>query len=225
MYALPGRRWASSSADLDTALGFQPPHLSIYHLTLEPNTAFANAPPVLPDEDTGQRHARPDRTAHRCQAGLERYEVSAFARPGHRCAHNLNYWQFGDYLGIGAGAHGKLSFPAPRAATGEAGASQRCYMAEALAGKAVSNEDEVARKRAALRVHAERAAPAEGFELPLFTERTGLPPTAIAAGLAKARERGPARASAAVGRRCGPPARLRLPQRPAGPCSLTPSNA
>ena len=111
MYALPGQSLAQLDADLDVALSFAPPHLSIYHLTVEPNTAFAHAPPVLPDDDAASDML--DRITERtAAAGLARYEVSAFARPGHRCVHNLNYWQFGDYLGIGAGAHGKLTLPA-----------------------------------------------------------------------------------------------------------------
>jgi len=113
MYALPGQTLAEFEADLNQALAFAPPHLSIYHLTIEPNTLFAARPPsgalALPDEDLAfdMLDLITQRTAG---AGLERYEVSAFARPGHRCQHNLNYWRFGDYLGIGAGAHGKLSF-------------------------------------------------------------------------------------------------------------------
>ncbi|HRL68266.1 MAG TPA: radical SAM family heme chaperone HemW, partial [Ottowia sp.] len=110
MYALPGQSLAELDQDLRTALSFKPPHLSIYHLTVEPNTVFAKFPPRLPDDDTAWDML--DRiTETTAQVGLERYEVSAYARAGHRCVHNLNYWQFGDYLGIGAGAHGKLSFP------------------------------------------------------------------------------------------------------------------
>jgi oxygen-independent coproporphyrinogen-3 oxidase len=101
MYALPGQDMAGLETDLRTALSFAPPHLSLYHLTLEPNTAFAQAP-VLPDEDVSAEML--DRLVElTAAAGLERYEVSAYARPGHRCTHNLNYWQFGDYLGLGAG--------------------------------------------------------------------------------------------------------------------------
>lgn len=109
MYALPGQQLSALQCDIDEALARGAPHVSCYHLTLEPGTAFAKRPPVLPDEDTAA-----DMQAlveARCaQAGLQRYEVSAFAQPGHRCRHNVNYWEFGDYLGIGAGAHGKLSF-------------------------------------------------------------------------------------------------------------------
>ncbi len=109
MYALPGQSLAECEADLRTALSFDPPHLSCYHLTIEPNTLFAARPPAVPDQDEAA-DMQEMVEALLGGAGLENYEISAWARPGHRCLHNLNYWQFGDYLGIGAGAHGKLSF-------------------------------------------------------------------------------------------------------------------
>ncbi|MFO1338185.1 MAG: radical SAM family heme chaperone HemW [Burkholderiaceae bacterium] len=188
MYALPGQTLAELEADLATALAFSPPHLSLYHLTLEPNTAFAVRPPVLPDEDTSAMML--DRLVElTAAAGLERYEVSAYARPGHRSAHNLNYWQFGDYLGLGAGAHGKLSFPHRVLRTVKWREPAR-YMAEALAGQPASNEDEVARKALPFEFMLNALRLREGFEFALFTERTGLPPSAIAGGLAKARAMG-----------------------------------
>ena len=108
MYALPGQTLAQLDEDVGTALALAPPHLSIYHLTIEPNTVFAKYPPTVPEDDAA--YAMLDRLTERtAQAGLQRYEVSAYARPGHRCWHNLNYWQFGDYLGLGAGAHSKLT--------------------------------------------------------------------------------------------------------------------
>ncbi|MFO1337744.1 MAG: radical SAM family heme chaperone HemW [Burkholderiaceae bacterium] len=188
MYALPGQTLAELEQDLATALAFAPPHLSLYHLTLEPNTAFALKPPVLPDEDTsaGMLDRLVELTA---AAGLDRYEVSAYARPGHRCAHNLNYWQFGDYLGLGAGAHGKLSFPHRVLRTVKWREPAR-YMAEAVAGRAASNEDEVARKALPFEFMLNALRLRDGFELALFTERTGLPPSAIADGLAKAQAMG-----------------------------------
>jgi coproporphyrinogen III oxidase-like Fe-S oxidoreductase len=102
MYALPGQTLAQLEADVTQALALMPPHLSIYHLTIEPNTYFAKFPPVTPPEDLA--YAMLDRITEMTTAtGLERYEVSAYAKPGHRCWHNFNYWSFGDYLGIGAG--------------------------------------------------------------------------------------------------------------------------
>ena len=108
MYGLPGQSLAEALADVDAPLSFAPTHLSCYQLTLEPNTAFAAAPPELPEADrcADMQEAIEARLA---AAGFTHYETSAFARPGRQCRHNLNYWQFGDYLGIGAGAHGKLT--------------------------------------------------------------------------------------------------------------------
>lgn len=108
MYALPEQTLDEARQDLATAIGLGPAHISAYHLTLEPNTPFAAMPPSLPDDDAAadmQTMAEETLAA----AGYEHYETSAFARPGQRCRHNLNYWNFGDYLGLGAGAHGKLS--------------------------------------------------------------------------------------------------------------------
>ncbi len=111
MTGLPGQRMADLQTDLETALGFGTEHLSCYDLTLEPNTVFAKYPPQdLPDDDLAADMQ--DAVEERLDAaGFQRYEVSAYARPGARCLHNLNYWEFGDYLGIGPGAHSKLSFP------------------------------------------------------------------------------------------------------------------
>jgi len=108
MYALPNQTVSEAIADLDIALSFNTAHLSLYHLTLEPNTLFAKYPPALPDDDSAFDML--DVLMDKLKAsGFERYEVSAYAKNGQRCQHNLNYWQFGDYIGIGAGAHGKIS--------------------------------------------------------------------------------------------------------------------
>jgi putative oxygen-independent coproporphyrinogen III oxidase len=109
MYALPGQTVEQCEQDIRTALSFNPPHISIYHLTIEPNTYFAKFPPQVPEDDTA--YDMLDRIiALTAEQGLARYEVSAFAKTGFQCWHNTNYWQFGDYLGIGSGAHSKLSF-------------------------------------------------------------------------------------------------------------------
>ena len=189
MYALPGQDLAALVRDLDTALDFAPPHLSIYHLTVEPNTRFATRRPEgLPDEDTAARML--DRIVERAAAaGLQRYEVSAFARPGHRCAHNLNYWTFGDYLGIGAGAHGKLSFP-DRVVRQLRWREPARYMSEALAGRAASSEEAIARDALPFEFMLNALRLREGFDPVLFGERTGLPAAAIESGLAEAERRG-----------------------------------
>jgi putative oxygen-independent coproporphyrinogen III oxidase len=189
MYALPGQSLPMLQADLDAALACAPPHLSIYHLTLEPNTAFANAPPAgLPDADAAS--AMLDAiVARSAAAGLQRYEVSAFARPGHRCVHNLNYWQFGDYLGIGAGAHGKLSF-ADRIVRQVRWREPSMYVERALAGKALSNAHEVGARELPFEFMLGALRLADGFELARYVERTGQPPGSIDATLERARERG-----------------------------------
>jgi len=110
MYALPHQTLQEAEQDLRIALDVEPTHLSLYHLTMEPNTVFAKYPPKLPSDDESAEMQQMI-TQRAAEAGFEHYEVSAYARPGRRSRHNLNYWQFGDYLGIGAGAHSKLSFP------------------------------------------------------------------------------------------------------------------
>jgi len=188
MYALPGQTLAECDADVAAALAFAPPHLSIYHLTIEPNTLFAHAPPPLPDDDAGA--AMLDRiVASTAGAGLERYEVSAFARPGHRSRHNVNYWEFGDYLGIGAGAHGKISFPHRVVRTVRL-RDPAAYMAGAERGAAVASETEVARGELAFEFMLNALRLKDGFALASFAERTGLPLSAIERPLAEAERRG-----------------------------------
>ena len=189
MYALPGQTLSQLQADVDAALAFKPPHLSIYHLTMEPNTAFAVEPPAhLPDDDLASDML--DLITERTVAtGLQRYEVSAFARPGHRCLHNLNYWQFGDYLGIGAGAHGKLSFP-HRVLRQVRWREPAAYMNNALAGNAVSNQHEVSRRDLPFEFMLGALRLRDGFELVRYAQRTGLPLSSVQATLQQARERG-----------------------------------
>jgi oxygen-independent coproporphyrinogen-3 oxidase len=189
MYALPGQTLAGLDADLDQALALAPPHLSLYHLTMEPNTVFGRRPPAnLPDDDTAFDML--DRVTERtAAAGLGRYEVSAYAREGHRCRHNLNYWAFGDYLGLGAGAHGKLSF-AHRVLRQVRWREPRTYMERALGGQGVSNEDEVARGALPFEFMLNALRLRDGFALSLFGERTGLPPSAIEPALQQAVSRG-----------------------------------
>ena len=177
MYALPGQDLAALESDLAQALSLLPPHLSVYHLTIEPNTLFAKHPPPVPDDDLA--YAMLDRiTEMTSGAGMDRYEVSAYAKAGHACRHNLNYWQFGDYLGIGAGAHGKLSF-AHRVVRQVRYRDPRLYMEKALAGNAVTQEDDVARTQLPFEFMLNALRLRHGFELKTFFERTGLPLSAI----------------------------------------------
>lgn len=188
MYALPGQTLAQLDADLAQALALQPPHLSIYHLTIEPNTYFAKFPPQVPEEDLA--YAMLDRITEAAgAAGLARYEVSAYAKPGHRCWHNLNYWEFGDYLGIGAGAHSKLSF-AHRVVRQVRYREPRLYMDNALAGQALAQDDEVGRRDLPFEFMLNALRLRQGFELRQFSERTGLPLAAIEPALGEAQSKG-----------------------------------
>jgi len=188
MYALPGQTLADLDRDLDAALGYQPPHLSVYHLTLEPNTYFAKHPPVVPDDDSA--YAMLDRITERtAAAGLDRYEVSAYAQPGHRCWHNLNYWQFGDYLGIGAGAHGKLSF-AHRVLRQVRWRDPQRYMEQALQGQPLASEDEVPASDLPFEYMLNALRLRHGFTLAQFSERTGLPISVLNSALQQAEKQG-----------------------------------
>jgi putative oxygen-independent coproporphyrinogen III oxidase len=188
MYALPGQSLDQLDEDLTQALAMAPPHLSVYHLTIEPNTLFAKFPPQVPEEDTA--YAMLDRITERTGgAGMSRYEVSAYAKAGHRCWHNLNYWGFGDYLGIGAGAHSKLSF-AHRVVRQVRYREPKLYMDNALAGQAVAQDDDVARKDLAFEFMLNALRLREGFELSQFRERTGLPLTVIEPTLQEAQAKG-----------------------------------
>ena len=188
MYALPGQSLANLEADMRQALSLQPPHISIYHLTIEPNTWFAKFPPAIPEDDLA--YAMLDTITDITEdAGLARYEISAYAKAGHRCFHNLNYWQFGDYLGIGAGAHGKLSF-AHRVVRQTRIRDPRLYMEKALTGDAVAQEFEVARADLPFEFMLNALRLKGGFKLQDFADRTGLPLTAISKPLQEAELKG-----------------------------------
>ena len=188
MYALPGQTLAGLEKDMRQALALRPPHISIYHLTIEPNTYFAKFPPVIPEEDLA--YAMLDRISEMTdQAGMQRYEVSAYAKPGHRCFHNLNYWQFGDYLGIGAGAHSKLSF-AHRIVRQVRRREPKLYMDKALAGQAVTQENEVSRADLPFEFMLNALRLRDGFKLQDFAEKTGLPVSVLQTGLDEADRKG-----------------------------------
>jgi oxygen-independent coproporphyrinogen-3 oxidase len=188
MYALPEQTLAQAQADVEMALSLTPPHLSLYQLTLEPNTVFAKYPPSLPDEDTAAAMQEwiESRTA---EAGYAHYEVSAYARPGHLCRHNLNYWQFGDYVAIGAGAHGKLSFP-HRIVRQVRFRQPTSYLENAAQGRFVAESVEVKRADLPFEFMLNALRLTAGFAPELFAQRTGMPPSAIEPGLAAAEARG-----------------------------------
>ena len=189
MYALPGQSVADLQAELSTALAFDPPHLSIYHLTLEPNTAFARQPPPhVPDDDTA--YDMLDLLIEKASAaGLQRYEVSAFAQEGHRCDHNLNYWQFGDYLGIGAGAHSKLSFHDHIERQVRWREPQQ-YMRQAQQGAAISNTHVLSADVLPFEFMLNALRLTQGFSTLDWVERTGLSLQAITPTLAQAQAKG-----------------------------------
>jgi len=188
MYALPGQTLADLKTDMATALSLAPPHISIYHLTIEPNTYFAKFPPVIPEEDTAYDMLDLI-TEITGDAGLHRYEVSAYARDGHRCDHNLNYWKFGDYLGLGAGAHSKLSF-AHRVVRQVRFREPALYMEKALAGHCLAQDAEVSRADLPFEYMLNALRLKDGFGLQQFSERTGLAITAIQKGLEEAERKG-----------------------------------
>lgn len=174
MYALPGQTLGEARRDIETAIAFGPGHVSAYHLTIEPNTAFHRAPPAVPDDDLAA-DMQEMVEATLAAAGYRHYETSAFAKSGQRCRHNLNYWTYGDYLGIGAGAHGKISSPA-----GIVREARRRHPNDYLRA-----EDKVQERQAVaaedrpgeFMMNALRLV--EGFPPSLFEERTGLPLAAI----------------------------------------------
>lgn len=201
IYALPRQAPEEAVADVATALGFAPDHLSAYHLTLEPGTAFHCQPPPLPDDDTA--YAMQEAVAESLEdAGYRHYETSAYARPGKECRHNLNYWQFGDYLGIGAGAHGKLTIPpqgdgrggkadesaatAPRILRQARHRSPAIYLEKAGTGHAVEQEHTVQAGDLPFEFLMNGLRLTDGFTVAAFEERTGLAIGTIAAELARA---------------------------------------
>ena len=188
MYALPGQTLAEAEADLRTAVSFGTPHLSFYHLTIEPNTLFHRHPPSVPDDDAAAAMQEMVESGL-ADAGYVHYETSAYARPGRECRHNLNYWRFGDYLGIGAGAHSKLSFP------DRIVRQMRCkqpgeYLKRVGDSTPVQEEHEVMRGDVVFEFMMNALRLTEGFPVPLFTERTGLPVTAAEKPLGLAEARG-----------------------------------
>jgi putative oxygen-independent coproporphyrinogen III oxidase len=187
MYALPGQTADEAQADLRAALALNPAHLSQYHLTIEPGTLFAAAPPVQPADDIV------DDMLERClrtleDSGFEQYEVSGYSRPGKRCAHNLNYWNFGDYLGIGAGAHGKLTFPAQGfAVRTQQTREPRRYLAADPRSR-VRKQISAAELPFEFAMNGFRLV--EGFDDSLFEDRTGLAIDSLARSLAPLVARG-----------------------------------
>jgi oxygen-independent coproporphyrinogen-3 oxidase len=172
MFALPGQSLEEAKRDVDIAIKFAPQHLSLYHLTLEPNTYFAKYPPVIPDDDLSAE-MQDEIQSRMLQAQYGNYEVSAYAKRGREARHNLNYWNFGDYLGIGAGAHSKLSFP-HRIVRQARYKQPKTYMEESLRGAAVQESIEIPRNEIGFEFMLNALRLNQGFEVNLFNDRTGL---------------------------------------------------
>jgi oxygen-independent coproporphyrinogen-3 oxidase len=189
MYALPGQTLAEALADVETALAFDPPHVSAYHLTLEPNTPFGHtAPPNLPDDDLAA-DMQAAIEARLGEAGLQHYETSAYAKPGHASRHNLNYWQFGDYLGIGAGAHSKLSFH-DRIVRQMRTKHPQQYMDAVKQDAHIADARTLTRNDLPFEFMMNALRLNDGVPAALFEARTGLPLAVCAAAVARARSRG-----------------------------------
>ena len=190
MFALPGQTLQMASDDIRQVCGLGPPHISYYQLTLEPNTVFFERPPEnLPDEDLSwevQEHCH-----HSLRdAGYQQYEISAFAKPGHRCCHNLNYWTFGDYLAVGAGAHGKYTDSAGVIRRYRKPAHPLSYMEQMLAGTFRPSLHTLQEEDAGFEFMLNALRLPDGFSEAVFSERTGLELDVIEAPLAKAKEDG-----------------------------------
>lgn len=188
MYALPGQSIAEACADAEQALVFRPPHLSAYHLTIEPNTYFHRFPPRLPDDDTSARMGDAIEGAL-ARTGYRHYEISAFAQPGRQSRHNVNYWTFGDYLGIGAGAHSKLSHPGRIERAIRIKRPER-YMEGAERGAAVQERHDVRATAIGFEFMMNALRLTEGFAVRLFEERAGVPLAAVRQELEAAERRG-----------------------------------
>jgi oxygen-independent coproporphyrinogen-3 oxidase len=201
MYALPRQALEGALADIERAIALQPAHISHYQLTLEPGTPFAKRPPPLPDHDAAwdMQEACQARLA---QAGYAQYEISAYAQAGRRCRHNLNYWAFGDYLGIGAGAHGKISGPG----TGNPGLGETrreyavrrrwksrspvAYLQNAQRRQRIGGDETVTAWQLPFEFMLNALRLNDGVAMDLFSARTGLPKEAIAVSLREAHARG-----------------------------------
>lgn len=189
MYGLPMQTLDDAKRDVETALAFKTPHLSFYNLTLEPNTYFANFPPKLPSEDAVDAIFEQSLDLL-TKAGLKRYEISAYAKPGMECKHNLNYWRFGDYIGIGAGAHGKISFPDKVTRQVRERHPETYMQAIEQKGNALIESKDIPAADLPFEFMLNTLRLTDGVATNTFTERTGLPLNTISKGLGEASKKG-----------------------------------
>jgi putative oxygen-independent coproporphyrinogen III oxidase len=189
MYGLPNQSLESAKADMETALSFKTPHLSLYNLTLEPNTYFANFPPKLPSDDEIDAIFEQN-LALLTKAGYKRYEVSAYAQKDQECKHNLNYWRFGDYIGIGAGAHGKVSYPGKITRQVRERHPETYMQAIETKGNALIESRELSAADLPFEFMLNALRLSDGVDTSTFSERTGLPLSVISKGLDEASKKG-----------------------------------
>lgn len=188
MFGLPQQTVEQAVADIRTAMQFQPMHLSVYQLTIEPNTLFHARPPVIPDDDIAWE-MQCQLQAELAATGYRQYEISAYAKPGGECRHNLNYWQFGDYLGIGAGAHGKITDATSITRLWKVKRPNE-YLSTAGTPKCIGGEQKLTRRDTVAEFMLNALRLVNGFPAPLFQERAGLPITACGQNLALAESQG-----------------------------------
>ncbi|MES2585796.1 MAG: radical SAM family heme chaperone HemW [Pseudomonadota bacterium] len=189
MFGLPNQTLGAAKADIETALSFKTPHLSFYNLTLEPNTYFANFPPKLPNEDEIDAIFEQNLALLEA-AGYRRYEVSAYAQKDQECKHNLNYWRFGDYIGIGAGAHGKISFPDKITRQVRERHPETYMQAMESKGNALIEAREIPAKDLPFEFMLNTLRLTDGVDTVTFSERTGLPLNVVSKGLDEASKKG-----------------------------------
>ena len=189
MYGLPMQTLDDAKRDVETALAFKTPHLSLYNLTLEPNTYFANFPPKLPSEDEVDSIFEQSLDLL-TKAGFKRYEISAYAKPGMECKHNLNYWRFGDYIGIGAGAHGKISFSDKITRQVRERHPETYMQAIEQNGNALIESKEISAADLPFEFMLNTLRLTDGVATNTFSERTGLPLSSISKGLDEASKKG-----------------------------------
>ena len=189
MFGLPNQTLEAAKADIETALSFKTPHLSFYNLTLEPNTYFANFPPKLPSEDEIDAIFEQNLALLEA-AGYRRYEISAYAKKDQECKHNLNYWRFGDYIGIGAGAHGKISFPDKITRQVRERHPETYMQAMESKGNALIEAREIPAKDLPFEFMLNTLRLTDGVDTVTFGERTGLPLNVVSKGLDEASKKG-----------------------------------
>jgi len=188
MYALPRQSIEQALQDIRTAIDYAPTHLSAYHLTLVPNTAFHHAPPPLPDDDASAVMQEAIE-AQLAAAGYQHYETSAFAQPGKQCRHNRNYWEFGDYLGIGAGAHSKLTLP-DRIVRQARTKHPAAYLKGIVENKHIESERTLTHEDLGFEFMMNALRLNDGFDPTLFEARTGMPLSSIEPALTEAEAKG-----------------------------------